>query len=90
MQLPKIKLKSKTKTPLGSILTMLLFFILLWEGYIAFNFIYKNFLAQAPAVDDSNIVRLDTQEYRRTVDYLNNLNFFIPNYSQPSNTNPFK
>ncbi len=89
MQLPNVQLKLKS-LGLNAILSFALLLVLAYEIYFAFNYFYKNFLSVKPTVDETNIVRLDIQNYRNTVNYLKGLDYYIPNNQIPSNTNPFK
>ena len=90
MKVPTLNIKSNKVINLNVILTSLLILILLSEGYFAFNFVYKNFLATPTPVEDNKIVRLNSQKYHDTIDFIDRLSLFVPNNPVPLNFNPFK
>ncbi|MBX4204989.1 MAG: hypothetical protein KW788_02230 [Candidatus Doudnabacteria bacterium] len=71
-------------------MTFITLIVLLVEGYLAYNHLYKNFTIVEPTPDNDKIVRVDNASYKTMISYLHQLKIFAPDFSAPVNPNPFK
>jgi len=60
----------KIKINVSLLLTIVLFLVLLYEAYLAWQYIFKNLYSGEVSVAPSDIVRVDLNAYQDTLDYL--------------------
>ncbi|MBI2356205.1 MAG: hypothetical protein HYV13_03320 [Candidatus Doudnabacteria bacterium] len=82
IRIPKVKI--------NFILTLVLALVLLWELYLAYIHIFKNFNQELPEVASSNIVRVNLENYRKTIDLLEEQENFAPAPVNFLRSNPFR
>jgi len=92
LKMPKVnyKLKFKFKINLNLILLAVTLVILGFESYFAYQNLYAKLVVGTITSQNDKIVRVDTNSYKTTVNFLDSLDNFSPNLPPPANPNPFK
>lgn len=74
---PKININFKVKSVnVSATLSILLILVLLFELYLAYNRIYSTLFTQDQPDIEANVVRVNLQQYNKTLDYLKSFQTF--------------
>ncbi|OGE81015.1 MAG: hypothetical protein A3H72_01605 [Candidatus Doudnabacteria bacterium RIFCSPLOWO2_02_FULL_48_8] len=80
----------KIKINVSLLLTIVLFLVLLYEAYLAWQYIFKNLYSGEVSVAPSDIVRVDLNAYQDTLDYLDRQKKFQSPSVNVNRGNPFR
>lgn len=88
----KFKSPNLNKIPLNFnlILTLVLLLVLLYEAYMVYSFVYLNLRVNPDQITPSNIVRVNLQAYKNTIDYLDAQKNFTARSLNLPRSNPFR
>jgi hypothetical protein len=90
LNLSKLKTLNKAVPSIGLLLALALVAVLLYEAYLAYQYVYKNLIFDPADITPSNIVRVNLDSYQDTIRFLDEQKNFETGPLNLQRGNPFR